>query len=274
MTARVGHYRIQHRLEPSEVGEGYLARDDAHHRTVVLRFINRDRLPDGERRRRFIRGAREAAAITHPHVSRNYEVHEIDDQAVLVMEHVQGQTVQERVAAGAVEPREVIWLGRELAQALAAMHTRGILCRDLTAASIALTGEGHVKLLDCGLAHLLEAAGGNEAVSMPRGDVPSRAAMPGMPVYLAPEVLKGGEPTSRSDLYAAGVVLYVMTTARLPFAERATEASLAEMLLHPPVPPSLLVPGVPLALERAVMRLLEKKPEARFPSAESLAAAL
>ncbi len=274
MTARVGHYRIQDRLGHSETGERYLARDDSNGRMAVLHVVDRDCLPGDERRRRFIRGAREAASIAHPHICRIYEALEIDGQAVLAMEHVAGQTVQERVEAGPFEPREVIWLGRELAQALGAAHARGILCRTLTAGRVALTLEGHVKLLECGLAHLLETAGDHTAVTLPPEDVRSRAAMSETPVYLAPEILKGGEPTPRSDLYAAGVVLYLMTTARLPFDERATAASLSEMLLHPPVPPGLLVAGVPQALERAVMRLLEKRPEARFPSAESLAAAL
>ena len=273
MTARVGHYRIQDSLGHSETGERYLARDESQGRMAVLHIIDRACLPGDERRRRFIRSAREAASIAHPHICRIYDALEIDGQAVLVTEHVRGQTIAERVAAGRFEPREGIWLGRELAQALGAAHARGILCRDLTAGRVALTLEGHVKLLDCGLAHLLETAGDHQ-VTMPREDVPSRAAMTGTPVYLAPEILKGGEPTTRSDLYAAGVVLYLMTTARLPFDERATEASLAEILLHPPVPPSLLVAGVPQALERAIMRLLEKRPEARFPSADSLAAAL
>jgi serine/threonine protein kinase len=274
MAARVGHYRVQERLGRDGMGESYVAYDETLHRTVVLKFMDRDPLANDARRRRFILEARSTASVSHPHICGMYDVLDIDSQPVIVMEHVRGQTVLERVAAGPFEPREVVWLGRELAEALAAAHGAGVICRDLSASNVVITVDGHVKLMDFALAHLLDAADETPADTTPRVDVPSRTMLFGTPVYMAPELLNGGKPTPKSDLYAAGVVLYLMATGRLPFADQMTPASLAEMLIHPPVPPSLLVAGVPSSLDRGIMRLLEKRPEARFPSAESLAAAL
>jgi serine/threonine protein kinase len=236
--------------------------------------MDRGPLADDARRHRFVREARSIASLSHPHICRTYEVLDVDSQPVIVLEHVHGQTVLERVAAGPFEPREVVWLGRELAEALSAAHSAGVICRDLSASNVVITVEGHVKLMDFALAHLLEATDETQAAMTPQGDVPSRTMLVGTPVYLAPELLNGGKATTKSDLYAAGVVLYLMATGRLPFAERMSPASLAEMLIHPPVPPTLLVAGVPSSLDRGIMRLLEKRPEARFPSADSLAAAL
>jgi serine/threonine protein kinase len=274
MPARIAHYYVLDRIGGGGMWETFTARDDRLHRTVVLKVIHKDRLVDENARRQFIREARSVAGLHHPFICGVHEVLEIDAQPVIVSEHVHGQTVLERIAAGPFEPREVVWLGRELAEALAAVHARGFMCRDLSASNVAITADGHVKLMNFGLAHLLETTEDAPGAAMPQGDVHSRTMLLGTPVYMAPEVLNGAKTTTRSDLYAAGVILYLMATGRLPFAERMTQATLAEMLMHPPVPPGLIVAGVPISLERAIMRLLEKKPEARFPSAESLAAAL
>jgi eukaryotic-like serine/threonine-protein kinase len=274
MPRRIAQYQVLERIGLGGLGEMYAGRDEKRNRPVVLKILHPDRLADENARRWFVREARSAAALANPYIGSIYDVLDVAGQLVIVAEHVHGQTVLERVAAGPFEPREVVCLGRELAEGLAAVHARGFMCRELSASNVAVTADGHLKLMDFGLAHLLEITEENPAVPTPQVDVHSRTMLLGTPVYMAPELLNGGQATTRSDLYAAGVVLYLMSTGRLPFAERMTPASLAEMLIQPPVPPSLLVAGVPASLERAIMRLLEKKPEARFPSAESLAAAI
>jgi serine/threonine protein kinase len=274
MPRRIAHYHVLERVGTGGLGEMYAARDEKLNRTVVLKIIHPDRVADENARRWFIREARSAAAITHPLVGAIHEVLDVEGHVVIVTEQVQGQTVADRVAAGPFEPREVVWLGRELAEALAAVHARGFMCRELSASNVAITTDGHIKLMDFGLAHLLEVTEESPGFTTAPANVHSRTMLLGTPVYMAPELLNGAKATTKSDLYAAGVVLYLMATGRLPFAERMTPDSLAEMLVHPPVPPSLIVAGMPVSLERAILRLLEKKAEARFPSAESLAAAL
>ena len=275
MQARIDHYRLLEWKGRGSIGDTYTAVDEKLGRTVVLKIIDRDRLAADGARRKFINEARSAASLSHPFICGIFDVLESDRQPIVVMEYVEGPTVLERVAGGPMPPREVVWHGREMAEALGAAHARGIIYRDLSAANVKITADGHVKLMDLGLAHLFTVAEASAGPATPRADVVhSRAMLLGTPVYMAPEILNGGPSSTKSDLYALGVVLYLMLTGRLPFAERMSQASLAEMLVHAPVPPGLLVAGIPVSLERAVMRLLEKKPDARFPSAESLAAAL
>ncbi|MGH9373739.1 MAG: serine/threonine-protein kinase [Vicinamibacterales bacterium] len=273
MPSRIGQYRVLERIGRGGMAETYAAHDEKGHRAVALKFIDHGLVADETARFVFFREARAAASLSHPYVCRIYEVFEADGRPVVAMERVYGHTVLERTSAGPLDPLDVCRLGRELAEALAAAHARGIVHRNLSASNVMIAADGHVRLMDLGLAHVA-GAGDRAPLRDPRADVPSRAMVVGTPVYMAPELLHGGAPTARSDLYAVGIVLYRMTTGTMPFAERMTPDSLAEMLLQPPVPPGLLVAGVPPSLERAIMSLLEKKPEARFPSAEGLAATL
>lgn len=273
MLGRVAQYRLLASRGPGPIAETYAAYDEHLARAVVLKIIDRERLADEGARRTFVTAARAAAALSHPAICRVYDVIEIDRRAVIVMEDVAGQTVRERTAGGATfAPREVVWHGRAIAEALSALHAHGILHRDLSADSVMITLDGKVKLLDVGLTHFVTLA--DPAAGAAAAAAPSRGMLAGAPVYLAPELLTGGPASTRSDLYAAGVLLYLMATGRLPFAEHLSQTTLSEMLVHTPVPPGLLVAGLPGSLERAIMRLLEKSPEARFPSADSLAAAL
>jgi TolB-like protein/tetratricopeptide (TPR) repeat protein len=275
MRGRVEHYRILDRIGRGGMGEIYAAHDDRLDRVVALKFIHPDRLGDEDTRRRFLREARAAAALSHPFICNIYEVLESEGQPIIVMEHVCGQTVLERTAGGPLGPADVCRLGREIAEALSAAHVRGIIHRDVSASNVMITTDGHVKLMDFGLAHVADTTGGGAPTATFRAQPgTSGPVLMGTPAYMAPELLAGGQATPQSDLYAAGVVLYRMATARMPFGDRVTPASLAEVLVRPPVPPRESTPGVPWALERVILRLLEKDPAARFPSADSLAAAL
>jgi serine/threonine protein kinase len=273
MPSRIEHYRVLERIGRGGMAETYAAHDEKNHRAVALKLIDPGVLADDSARRVFLREARAAASVSHPYVCRIYEVIESDGRPVVAMERVYGETVIERTAAGPLDPLDVCRFGRELAEALAAAHARGILHRNVSASNVMIAADGHVRLMDLGLSHVA-GAGDRAPVPDPRADVPSRTMLVGTPVYMAPELLHGEAATTRSDLYAVGIVLYRMTTGTMPFADHMTPDNLAEMLLQPPVPPGLLVARVPPSLERAIMSLLEKKPEARFPSAEGLAATL
>jgi serine/threonine protein kinase len=273
MADRIGQYRIIERLGRGSMAEAIAGHDERLHRAVVLKIIDAGLVGDEPALRRFVREVRAAAAVVHPNVCGVYDVLEHEGRPVVVMERVHGPTVRELSSGGPLAARDVCRFGRELAEGLAAAHARGILHRNLSASNVMVGADGHVKLMDLGLAHIAGATD-RSSPSDPRADVPSRTMMVGTPVYMAPELLHGAPPSVRSDLYAVGVVLYRMATGVMPFAERMTPDSLAEILLQPPVPPGLLVAGVPPSLERAIMGLLEKKPDSRFPSAESLAATL
>lgn len=255
------------------MGEIYTAHDERLERVVVLKVISPDRLGNAIARTRFLREARAAASLAHPFICQIYEV--IDTAAgepVIVMEYVRGATVMQRTASGPLEADAVCRFGREIAEALAAAHALGVVHRDVSAANVMITDDGHVKLMDFGLARVQRQSSG-------AGDQTITAAfsaedmIAGTPGYVAPEILNGGGADARSDLYGAGVVLYRMATGRLPFGDGGT-VSLADVLTRPAVPPRAFVPSLPWALERVILRLLEKDPAARFESAAALGAAL
>ncbi|MGH9310926.1 MAG: serine/threonine-protein kinase [Vicinamibacterales bacterium] len=270
---RVGHYRVVERLGRGSMAEVFAGYDEQVHRAVVLKVIDPGLVADDTASRAFVREVRAAMAVSHPYLCALHDVLEREGCPIVVMDRIHGPTIRELSSKGALDARDVCRFGRELAEALAAAHARGVLHRNISASNVMIAADGHARLMDLGLAHVA-VSGAPPFASDPRIDVPSRTMMVGTPVYMAPELLHGGPPTMKSDLYAVGVVLYRMATGVMPFAERITPDSLAEILLQPPVPPGLLVAGVPPSLERAIMGLLEKKPDARFPSAESLAATL
>jgi len=271
MTDFIRQYRVLERIGRGAMGDTYAGYDEREGRNVALRFVDSGELPTEQAMQSFVRAVRAAATVTHPSVCAIHDVLEQEQVVVIVLERVAGQTVHKATERGPLGARDVCRLGRELSEGLAAAHARGIVHSNISAANVMIDHGGHAKLMDLGLSRAFEP---NADARSGRGDVHSRTVLLGTPVYMAPEVLAGGLPTSKSDLYAVGVVLYRMATGMLPFAERMTPESLEEMLNHPPVPPSLLVAGLPPSLERAILGLLEKQPGSRFPSAESLAATL
>jgi eukaryotic-like serine/threonine-protein kinase len=272
MSEFVSHYRVLDRIGRGAMGDTYAGRDERHGRLVALKFMDAGMLRTEGARRRFLRDVRAAAEVRHPAICAIYDVVDLEEQPVIVLERVAGQTALAATARGPLPAREVSRLGRDLADALAAIHASGMVHANISAANVMIDQQGQAKLMDLGLS--LTTNPGDTAAESTKPDVHSRTMLLGTPVYLAPELLRGGQPTPKSDLYALGVVLYRLSTGTHPFAERMTPDSLSEMLMQPPVPPSLLVSGIPPSLERAVLGLLEKHPNARFPSADSLAATL
>jgi eukaryotic-like serine/threonine-protein kinase len=270
---RVRHYRVLERIGRGGMGEIYTAHDERLDRIVVLKVISPDRLGNASARTRFVREARAAASLSHPFICAIYEVIETDaGEPVIVMEYVRGATVMQRTASGPLEAADVYRFGREMAEALAAAHAQGIVHRDVSAANVMIADDGHVKLMDFGLAHVQRQASGVDEVTITAA-VSVANAIAGTPGYVAPEILGGAAADARSDLYGAGVVLYRMAAGRLPFSD-AGATGLADVLTRAPVPPRAFVPSLPWALERVILRLLEKEPAARFDSAGALASAL
>jgi TolB-like protein/tRNA A-37 threonylcarbamoyl transferase component Bud32/lipoprotein NlpI len=267
---RVRHYRVLEQIGRGGMGEIYAAHDEHLDRTVVLKVIQAQRL-DETSRRWFMREARAAAALSHPFICAIHEVLEHEGQPVIVMEHVRGETVLQRTAASALPAEDVCRYGREIAEALAAAHSRGIVHRDVSASNVMITADGHVKLMDFGLARVdrAPAAAADETTMARTGNL-----IVGTPAFTAPEVLNGSPADARSDLYGAGAVLYRMATGRLPFSAEGSGPTLSDVLTRAPAPPRSIVPSTPWALERIILRLLEKDPAARYQSAGELGSAL
>ena len=263
---QIGQYRITGRLGQGGMGEIFSARDEKLNRNVAVKVIISSRLDDDSSRRLFLREARAAAALDHPFICVVHDVLEHQGQPLIVMERVEGETLQARIVRGALSAEETIRCGAEIADALAAAHACGIVHRDIKTANIMLTAGGHVKIMDFGLA--LQTATAPDAQTAHRSEEMT-SRMAGTLPYMAPEVLRGENATASADLYAFGVVMYEMLTSRRPFAGKTDAVLAADILERPPTPPRQVNSAIPRGLDDLIMRLLAKEPRKR-PSAEEV----
>jgi serine/threonine protein kinase len=265
----IGHYRIVQRLAQGGMGIVYRAEDARLGRHVAIKTLSVALARDPLALERFRREARIVAALNHPNICTLHDMVEHGGHIYLVMELLDGQTLHERVAAGPIPLRQVLAWAGQIASALAVAHARGIVHRDLKPANVMITAPDDVKILDFGVAKLAdERAGGEETTLTGAGMAVGTIA------YMAPEQVRGEAIDTRADLFALGAVLYEMATGRQPFAG-ATAGVVAEAVLNRTPPPLRSVtPGLPLALEHIVTRLLEKNRDRRYHAAADVAADL
>jgi serine/threonine-protein kinase len=258
-----GRYRVERRLGGGGMAEVFLARDTTLERLVAVKVL-RERFADDEQFvARFHREARAAAALNHPNVVAIHDRGGTAGSSYIVMEYVPGETLKELMQrAGRLSPLAARHIELGLLAALRAAHDGGIVHRDVTAQNVLLTEDGRVKVTDFGIAHF-----GSSALT-------STGIVMGTSRYLSPEQARGEPTDERSDLYSAGVVLFEMLTARLPF-EGDNDLAIALQHANDPAPaPAALVPGLPPALDAIVGRALRKNPAERFQTAREFAAAL
>ncbi len=264
--ATLGPYRVLRLLGAGGMGEVYAAEDERLGRQVALKVI-REQPDDDSARRRFWREARAAAAVTHPNVCQIFDVGETGGEAWLAMELLEGEALSARLARGALPVSEAVPLELGVLGALQALHARGLVHRDLKPSNVFLTPSG-VKLLDFGLARPVAGAGEGATAT----ELTQAGALVGTPQYMAPEQLRGQPLDGRSDVFAAGALLFEMLAGRKAFEGR-TLFEVTHAVLHEQ-PPVLSGSPAVAALDRAVRRALSKRPEDRHPSAEALAAEL
>ena len=254
-----GRYRLESQIGRGGMGVVYRATDLQLHRTVAVKVISENSSADA--RERLIREARAAAALNHPHIVSVYDVGEAKGLPFFVMELVDGQSLSRMPPA---DLSRVIEIGLQICAALEHAHTHEIVHRDLKPDNVLISTTGEaVKLADLGLALAGHAARISHA-----------GLVLGTPSYMAPEQALGQKVDARTDLYALGVLLYELTTGRVPFAGDDALTVLSQHVHAPPVPPRVLRSDLPRALELLILRLLEKNPDARFQTAAEAAAAL
>jgi len=254
------------------MGEVYRARDTRLGREVAIKLIPADFAADPERLQRFEQEARATAALNHPNILSIHDVGSHEGSPYLIEELLEGETLRDRLRGGALPCRGAVEIAIEVARGLAAAHAKGILHRDLKPENIFLTASGGVKILDFGLAKLVQQDEGLDLTQRPTESAPQ--AMLGTAAYMSPEQARGQKVDARSDLFSLGVVLYESLSGRSPF-RRATLLDSASAVLHDDPPPlAASAPQCPPALESIVRRCLEKRPEERFSSAHDLALAL
>ena len=253
------------------MGDVYRAQDLLLNREVAIKFLKPTRNFDDAALDRFLREARSAAALNHPHVCTVHEIGEHEDEYFLVMELLDGEPLDKRLTRGPLSPRELLAYADQIADALQAAHAKGIIHRDIKPANVFVTARGEVKLLDFGLAKLTAAA---EVGATLESGVPDRRTAPGLllgtPGFISPEQLGGHDADVRSDIFCLGATLYEMATARPAFTAPSS-AMMVDSILHAEPPPaSRLNPSVPLSFEAVLAKCLEKNPELRYQSAADL----
>ncbi len=273
---RVGHFRIVSELGRGGMGVVYLAEDLTLRRRVALKVLPAAALADAERRARFLREARAASAVAHPGVAAVFEVGEDGEDLFLVMEYVAGETLHDRLERGALEIGEARRIALAIAAGMAAAHEAGVIHRDLKPANVMIAaGDEAVKILDFGIARSMARADDPPIESAPTvtAGATVEGRILGTPGYMAPEQMEGRAVDGRADVFAFGVVLYEMVTGARPFAGDTAIERLVAVSRDAPVPPSARRPGVPAALDRVILRCLEKRPGDRFASFRDVLAA-
>lgn len=266
----ISHYRIMEKIGAGGMGEVYRAHDDRLKRDVAIKILPAEFSAEANSRGNLLREAQSASALNDPHICTIYEVGEVNGRAFIVMELVEGRSLKELIPSGGLPPALVARYGAHIAAALAHAHDHNIIHRDVKTANVVITPSGQAKVLDFGLAKRTK---GNETteVTLSTSAVTQPGTLAGTLAYMAPEVLRGGEADTRSDLWALGVALYEMATGRLPFSGRTGYELSSAALREPPAPlPSLL----PAALRLVIGRCLEKEPGHRYQRAGEVRAIL
>jgi serine/threonine protein kinase/tetratricopeptide (TPR) repeat protein len=266
----IGHYRLTDRLGAGAMGEVYLAEDTRLHRPVALKMLPVDAGGDEAAAARLVREARVASALTHPNIAVIYEIGEVEREGrrhgFIAMEYVPGRTLAQIAGERRLEVAEILGIARQIADALAEAHGRGVVHRDIKPGNVMVTDRGFVKVLDFGLAKYAPA--GSEETATWSGAhrlLEQPGAVMGTLAYMSPEQARGGVVDERSDVFSLGVLLYELVEGHRPF-EGPNAVELLDAILREPPPPLVGHEG-PLARElgRVVLRMLEKERERRHP---------
>ena len=261
----VGHYLVTEQIGAGGMGVVYRARDQRLNRDVALKVLPPGKFGDEAPRRRFRKEALALAKLNHPNIGTVYDFDTQNDIDFLVMEFIPGETLGQRIAKGSLPEKEWIAISLQIAAALEEAHEHGIVHQDLKPGNIMVTPKGQAKVLDFGLARLLDA----EAVGEVTATLTQTDGAGTLP-YMAPEQLRGDAVDSRSDIFSAGVVLYEMSAGQRPFQEKQAPRLIQQILNDSPRPLQEWNPRSSPQLESIILKALDKRPDLRYQSAREL----
>ncbi len=271
--SRLGPYEVLAPLGAGGMGEVYRARDPRLRRDVAIKVLPVSFSKDADRLRRFEREARAAGVLSHPNITAVFDIGSHDGAPYVVSELLEGEVLQAALAGGRLSTRRALDYAIQMARGLAAAHEKGIVHRDLKPGNVFVTRDGRIKILDFGLAKLIDAKEGSPG----RTDLPTatEGTEPGVVMgtlgYMSPEQLRGRTADARSDIFSFGAILYEMLSGRRAFHGDSAADTMSAILRDDPPDLSLLDQNIPPSLERIVRHCLEKNPEQRFQSAHDLA---
>jgi eukaryotic-like serine/threonine-protein kinase len=270
----ISHYRILGKLGGGGMGVVYEAEDLKLGRHVALKFIPDNLAGDPKSLERFVREAKSASLLNHPNICIIHGIEDNNGHPYIVMEKLEGESLKQAIAGHPLAIDKVIDISIQIADALAASHSKGIVHRDIKPANIFLTPFGQVKVLDFGLAKLVHNVGTDSDGLAADNSLTAVGVIPGTAVYMSPEQARSEEIDFRSDLFSFGVVMYEMSTGKKPFSGKNSLMTLDAVLHDKPVPPGELNPQVPVELEGIIGKAMEKDRKDRYQSATQMKADL
>jgi len=258
----ISHYKITEKLGGGGMGVVYKAEDTRLGRNVALKFLPEELQQDSTSRKRFLREAKSAAALDHPYICKIYEVGEEEGQSFISMEYIQGETLSQKLTEGPLSLKNALQMAVEIAEALNAAHKNDIVHRDLKPSNIMLTSDGHVKVMDFGLAKRVTPPDDQkkEITTALTREGSTLGTIP----YMSPEQVRGQEVDTRSDIFSFGVVLYEMLAGVNPFS-KGGHMETAKAVLSDTAPPlTRYTEDIPLLLQHTIKKMLAKEPDQRY----------
>jgi serine/threonine protein kinase len=260
---KLGRYEILSPIGPGGMGEVYLAEDTRLHRKVALKILPENIAADKERLVRFEREAQAASALNHPNIITIHEIGETDNQMFIATEFIEGKTLREKIEENDLDVYESVKIAEQIAAALSVAHGSHIIHRDIKPENIMIRSDGYVKILDFGLAKLVEKSPTPlDAEAETRAQVNTKAGMIlGTVAYMSPEQARGKEVDERTDVWSFGVCLYEMLTGKQPFTGETTNDTIAAILTKEPYP---FDENLPSDLQRIIRKSLQKDANKRY----------